>query len=684
MQKIVVLFGYNGSKYAGLERTKGTRTVESELLTAMASLGAQNDPTRRVAFVNISRASTTEAGEHAARQALSLEIKDADHILRNADTINKLLPSDGSIRVYAITKAQDDFSARRTCDARTYEYVLPTFVFAPPSQRTFYYNPPQVDPNPEDLYPPPPPEGDGTNLVGTLKRVATLGRRSKSRPRRVNTDVNGNGNANGVATEGAAVSPPAAANGNGAAVAPPQPQETLPSPPTSPTGDEKDGKKTGTLKRFFETLTRGRKREKDDGQTRKGRSQHREERRPEEMNGSAAAPAAANDMSRPPAGSVYPNQENGDAGHQLPTPGYGTLSPAERAALPPSDYPEDEEDEYPKDRGLVATLRRSMSRKSLGRGASSGTRSRSVPPPNRGLDAASAGGSAATLSTSLPAGSVPHPNGVGEDGMIPGASLNYIDDGTNSGNPPAPQFFDPLDLPLPSEESLSELRQYRLTPHQFETLQHIIELYRGTHNFHNYIPGAAYDDPRCYMRIINIECTAPEVHFGMEWVRIRITARAFARFQIRRMIGLAIQVIRTNTPRSIVGNSFGFAKIEIPEVPAKGLVLEEAHYGAFNADPNTSKGVHFGDYDSSIASFKTTHIYDSIYKHELDTMSFEEWTRSLDRVSFLYTYYLNSAGIIGTKTAYIRPPEMGGVPPMPSLPPRGPGPQPVVGGMVGA
>jgi tRNA pseudouridine38-40 synthase len=48
------------------------------------------------------------------------------------------------------------------------------------------------------------------------------------------------------------------------------------------------------------------------------------------------------------------------------------------------------------------------------------------------------------------------------------------------------------------------------------------------------------------------------------------------------MIALAILVIHTNTPVSVIGNSFGHAKIEFPEAPALGLILDEPHYTQFN------------------------------------------------------------------------------------------------------
>jgi tRNA U38,U39,U40 pseudouridine synthase TruA len=40
------------------------------------------------------------------------------------------------------------------------------------------------------------------------------------------------------------------------------------------------------------------------------------------------------------------------------------------------------------------------------------------------------------------------------------------------------------------------------------------------------------------MRLFRIDMAEPEMHEGMQWVRIKMTASKFARFQIRHMMGL--------------------------------------------------------------------------------------------------------------------------------------------------
>lgn len=148
---------------------------------------------------------------------------------------------------------------------------------------------------------------------------------------------------------------------------------------------------------------------------------------------------------------------------------------------------------------------------------------------------------------------------------------------------------------------------------------------------------------------------APEYHHGMEWTRITISARSFEKYQILKMIALAVLVIRTNTPRSVVANSFGRAKIDIPELPGYGLILEDALYETYNSEvarlAATSRAfgdlqpVSFGPFRDRIEEFKKS-LFEKIMSSESERLGLLDWMRAIDRYSFLYTSYLNPRGII--------------------------------------
>ncbi|KAJ3408390.1 hypothetical protein CcCBS67573_g02433 [Chytriomyces confervae] len=472
---IALLFGYNGTSFEGLERAKGEKTVESILLSALATLTGKSSATESVTMINISRAATTEQGEHAARQLLSVEIVDENTKIPSVDALNAVLPE--SIKVFKIiSPTVEGFSARRSCEARTYEYLIPTYAFMTPQKETGFDVEAEVIPTKDDLdnmYPDADPESDRSgqaSLFTTLRRQLT---RSRSRSRGRSSSVSA-------------------------------PRIEAPSGPEYPADTtESANNSTG----FFSSLSR----------------------------------------------------------------------------------------------------KKSLSRRSLSRKGS-------------------------------------QPDNDSTNSLIaPIANENALDN--------SPQFFDPISLP---HRSVDRIRAYRITEEQLDMVRTIVAIFRGTHNWHNYVPGADADDQRCFMRIINIESGSPELHNGMEWIRIKVQSKAMARFQFRRMMALLILVIRTNTPRSLIANSFGVTKIEIPNAPAMGLIFHQPSYAQYNEAVGPKNAINFDEDKSKVEAFRRSMIHEQVYTEEREALHFEEWLRNIDTHAFLYKYYLNARGLITPQNAFLR------------------------------
>ncbi|KAJ3337752.1 tRNA pseudouridine synthase 1 [Entophlyctis luteolus] len=476
--KLAVVFAYNGAGFAGLERAKGEKAVESLLLAAVATVLGTAATATKLAMVNISRAATTETAEHGARQVVSLEVSAEPAVaavLRTPtpDQLNALLPE--PIRVFNVLYPEDSFSARRSCETRTYEYLIPTYVFMPPQLEAGYdiiaesLSKKDLD----NMYPDADPEVDhsgGGTLFTTLKR---LGSRSRSRSH--------------------------------------------------------------------------------------GRERNRT---------------------------------------SIPLP-----LPADESLLtPPASSPSAEWQAF------LPNISLSLAHRTANKPRASADRS-----------------DTSSTASSLPTGI---------------SSEELSADG-------CPQFFDPINLP---HRGADLLRSYRMTEEQLDMVRNIVAIYRGTHNWHNYIPGGDPDDQRCFMRIINIESAPPEVHNGMEWIRIKVQAKALARFQLRRMMGLLILVVRTSTPRSLIANSFGTAcKFEIPEAPASSVVFHQPHYAPEFAVTGALESER-----ARIEAFRKTMIHDRVYQDERIEMAFAEWLRGIDRVSFLYKHFLNSRGVVKPQKSFLR------------------------------
>ncbi|CAF4880800.1 unnamed protein product [Pieris macdunnoughi] len=123
-KKMAMLLGYCGVDYFGMQRNPGVKTIEEDLLQAL--LGAKYITEED--FVNqqnaqFQRSSRTDKGVSAARQVVSVKLP----LEVNVDEINKRLPE--CIRVFGIKRVTNKFNSKSKCNARTYSYTLPTYVF---------------------------------------------------------------------------------------------------------------------------------------------------------------------------------------------------------------------------------------------------------------------------------------------------------------------------------------------------------------------------------------------------------------------------------------------------------------------------------------------------------------------------------------------------------------------------
>ena len=108
---------------------------------------------------------------------------------------------------------------------------------------------------------------------------------------------------------------------------------------------------------------------------------------------------------------------------------------------------------------------------------------------------------------------------------------------------------------------------------------------------------------------------------------------------------MLIMVIRTNTPRSVIANSFGYQKIDIPDAPANFFILDEPHYNNYNVESLRLKKEPLSFSNTKSEEFKRQ-LLARLFSREKDEMVYEKWLRELDNYSFMYTNFLNETGVI--------------------------------------
>ncbi|PWN40023.1 pseudouridine synthase [Ceraceosorus guamensis] len=133
-RKVAIYFGYCGIGYSGLQINPGVKTIEGDIFDAFCKVGAvSKENAVNPVKVGLQRAARTDRGVHAAGNLLTLKlILEAPNLPQGGvvGAVNDLLPE--YVRIWGLTRVQNSFNARTSCDSRMYEYLLPTYVFLPP------------------------------------------------------------------------------------------------------------------------------------------------------------------------------------------------------------------------------------------------------------------------------------------------------------------------------------------------------------------------------------------------------------------------------------------------------------------------------------------------------------------------------------------------------------------------
>lgn len=126
-RKCAMLIVYSGTGYYGMQKNEGFKTIEGELLSALHNAGYITvDHVKNQQLIHFSRASKTDKNVSATGQVCSLKLPISNLCVNK---INSLLPS--QIRVLDVFRVTKKFNPKTACNYRVYQYLFPTFAFAP-------------------------------------------------------------------------------------------------------------------------------------------------------------------------------------------------------------------------------------------------------------------------------------------------------------------------------------------------------------------------------------------------------------------------------------------------------------------------------------------------------------------------------------------------------------------------
>ena len=109
-------------------------------------------------------------------------------------------------------------------------------------------------------------------------------------------------------------------------------------------------------------------------------------------------------------------------------------------------------------------------------------------------------------------------------------------------------------------------------------LRACMSLFVGTHNFHNYTVGKTAADSSAQRHLVKITVSDPVRIAGDLYVRIRLEGQSFMLHQIRKMIGIAVEVARGHCSLHTVNCSLGRGNMTTPLAPSAGLFLDKVSF----------------------------------------------------------------------------------------------------------
>ncbi|CAH0596481.1 unnamed protein product [Chrysodeixis includens] len=187
----------------------------------------------------------------------------------------------------------------------------------------------------------------------------------------------------------------------------------------------------------------------------------------------------------------------------------------------------------------------------------------------------------------------------------------------------------------PSLVTDEERKQYRISEEKQEQIRKVLEVYKGTKSYHNFTEKKHFQDPSALRFIMGFTLDRLFVESDMEFAVLLVKGQSFMLHQIRKMVGLAVAVVRGHADSSILDKVFGKDKVMIPTAPGLGLVLDTVHYDRYDAKfKDSHDSLTWSEEEDEIHKFKHEHIYPVIVKGEVENKSIAGWLEKLKMHSY--------------------------------------------------
>ncbi|DBB17512.1 TPA: hypothetical protein ACH3X3_002579 [Trebouxia sp. C0006] len=528
-RKVALYVAYIGAGYHGMQRNPGYPSIEGELEKAICKAGGISEANAEsFTKINWMRAARTDKGVSAVGQLVSLKMVVGHTTYDVIENINKHLPA--QIRVLGYTKTTAGFDARKHCDKRRYEYVLPAWAFDPDACRS------RLCVEEAELR----SAANPTEANGVLPSAANPTAADDVIPQAANTQ------SPTVSTSESSV-----------------PADPLGQPQQASTADAIAEATAAAVASEAVTKT---------------------ESAPDSQSAAASTAQADAPQPTPTEAAIAAGQGPGpDQNSPLQATLNGVASASASFEHSPSCAA------GPFQNGLAQGT-------STGPAIANGVVHEDVP------------------SNSHPPGDpTPASGGTPHDDSAPGDALS-----------PAPD----ANQPPPSSFVFNEAATRRLTT--------ILRQYEGTHNFHNFTVKLEATDPSAKRYMLSCQCAGTFEIQGQQWVRIVIIGQSFMLHQIRKMVGMAVAIMRGDAPANCIKIGLQPKRaVPTPMAPDIGLFLDECYYDAYNNRWGADhEHVTLSQFEDRVAKFKAELMYPHIATSDAKASTNATWLRTLTNRSF--------------------------------------------------
>ncbi|KAL2468175.1 Pseudouridine synthase family protein [Forsythia ovata] len=184
-----------------------------------------------------------------------------------------------------------------------------------------------------------------------------------------------------------------------------------------------------------------------------------------------------------------------------------------------------------------------------------------------------------------------------------------------------------------------------------ERFNRILKFYEGTHNFHNFTTRTKAEDPSAKRFIISFNANTTINVEGIEFVKCEVIGQSFMLHQIRKLIGLAVAIMRNIAPESLIEAAFEQnVNINVPMAPEVGLYLDECFFSSYNKKwKDSHEELSMKAYAEEAEDFKMKYIYSHIASTEHKDGVVALWLHSLNYRNYSDLRGLNSGQSTETK-----------------------------------